>query len=118
MNAQQTAGFAKGWIQEWNQRDLEAVLSHYTEDIEFQSPLVVKLLGETSGTVRGKENLREYFRKALAAFPGDIELELLGVYHGVNSLLVHFQAKGRSAVEVMELNEEGKVRRAMTLSQP
>ena len=117
MDAQQTEGFAKGWTQAWNQRDLEAVLSHYTEDVEFQSPLVVKLLGETSGTVRGKQNLREYFRKALAAFPGDIELELLGAYQGVNSLLVHFQAKGRKAVEVMELNEEGKVCRALTLSQ-
>ena len=117
MDAQQTEGFATGWIQAWNQRDLEAVLSHYTEDVEFQSPLVVKLLGETSGTVRGKQNLREYFRNALAAFPGDIEIELLGVYQGVNSLLVHFQARGRKAVEVMELNEEGKIRRAMTLSQ-
>ena len=39
MDAQQTEGFAKGWIQAWNQRNLEAVLSHYTEDIEFQSPL-------------------------------------------------------------------------------
>ena len=117
MDAQQTEDFAKGWIQAWNQRDLEAVLSHYTEDVEFQSPLVVKLLGETSGTVRGKQNLREYFRKALAAFPGDIEIELLGAYQGVNSLLVHFQAKGRKAVEVMELNQEGKVCRAMTFSQ-
>jgi len=117
MDAQQNEGFAKGWIQAWNRRDLEAVLSHYTEDIEFQSPLVVNLLGETSGTVRGKQNLREYFRKALAAFPGDIELELLGVYQGMNSLLIHFQAKGRSAVEVMELNQEGKIRRALTLSQ-
>jgi len=117
MDAQQTEGFATGWIQAWNQRDLEAVLSHYTEDVEFQSPLVVKLLGESSGTVRGKQNLREYFRKALAAFPGHIEIELLGVYQGIDSLLVHFQAKGRKAVEVMELNEEGKIRRAMTLSQ-
>ena len=117
MDAQQTEGFAKEWIQAWNQRDLEAVLSHYTEDVEFQSPLVVKLLGETSGTVRGKQNLREYFRKALAAFPGDIEIELLGAYQGVNSLLVHFQAKGRKAVEVMELDQEGKIRRALTLSQ-
>src|SRR5437870_6522167 len=117
MDAQHAERFAKGWIQAWNQRDLAAALSHYTEDIEFQSPLVIKLLGETSGTVRGKQNLREYFRKALAAFPGDIELELLGAYQGVNSVLVHFQAKGRSAVEVLELNEEGKVRRGMTLSQ-
>src|SRR6266480_882854 len=117
MDAQQTEAFAKGWIQAWNRRDLDTVLSHYTEDVEFQSPLVVKLLGETSGTVRGKQNLREYFRKALAAFPGDIEIELLGIYQGMNSLLIHFQVKGRKAIEVMELNQEGKIRRALTLSQ-
>jgi len=118
MGVQETEAFAKKWVQAWNRRDLEGVLSYYTEDVEFKSPLVVKLLGETSGTIRGKQSLREYFRKALAAFPGDIEIELLGAYQGVKSLLVHFQAKGRKAVEVMELNQEGKVRRAMTLSQP
>src|SRR5260370_36579512 len=118
MGVQKIEALAQNWIQAWNQRDLEAVLSHYTEDVEFQSPLVAKLLGKTSGIVQGKQNLREYFRKALAAFPKDIEIELLRVYQGVNSVLVHFQAKGRKAVEVMELNQEGKVRRAMTLSQP
>src|SRR5712692_4245014 len=117
MDVQRVEAFAQDWIQAWNQRDLDAVLSHYTEDVEFQSPLVIKLLGETSGTVRGKQDLQEYFRKALSAFPGDIELELLGAYQGMNSVLVHFQAKGKKAVEVMELNPEGKVRRAMTFSQ-
>ena len=99
MDAQQTEGFAKGWIQAWNQRDLEAVLSHYTEDVEFQSPLVFKLLGETSGTVRGKQNLREYFRKALAAFPGDIEIELLGGHRGGDQGL-HFLGGGPNVLQV------------------
>jgi hypothetical protein len=85
--------------------------------VEFQSPLVVKLLGEPTGTVRGKPALREYFRKVLAAFPG-IELEFLGAYQGVSSRLIHFQAKGGKVIEVQELNQEGKVRRAITLSQP
>jgi hypothetical protein len=108
---------AKAWVQGWNHRDAEAVLSHYAEDVEFQSPLVVKLLGEPTGTVRGKPALREYFRKVLAAFPG-IELEFLGAYQGVSSRLIHFQAKGGKVIEVQELNQEGKVRRAITLSQP
>ncbi|MGH9256958.1 MAG: nuclear transport factor 2 family protein [Vicinamibacterales bacterium] len=122
MDVQRTEVFAKEWIQAWNQRDVEAVVSHYSEDVEFQSPFVVKLLGEASGIVSGKQNLREYFRKGLAAFPGDLRFELLEVYVGVDSLLVHFhvhfQAKGRKAIEVMELNREGKIRRALTLFQP
>ena len=109
--------FGNLWIQGWNQRDPEAVLSHYADDVEFQSPLVVTLLGEPTGIVRGKQDLREYFRQALAAFPGDLQIVLLGVYRGVNTRLVHFEANGKKAIEVMELDSGGKVRRAMTLSQ-
>ena len=113
MEVAKMEAFANEWLQGWNQRDLEAILSHYTEDVEFHSPLVVKVLDETSGTVRGKQNLQDYFGKVLAAFPGNLDLELLGVFLGVDSIVVHFQAKGGTAAEVMELNQEGKIRRAM-----
>ena len=109
MDAQQTEGFAKGWIQAWNQRDLEAVLSHYTEDIEFQSPLVVQAPRRDFRDRLGKTESAGVFPKGVGGLSRDIELELLGAYQGVNSLLIHFQAKGRKAVEVMELNQEGKV---------
>lgn len=107
--------FAQGWIEAWNRRDLESLLSHYAEDVEFRSPLVVRLLGEpfTSGTVRGRQNLRDYFAKALSPFPGELGVELLGVYRGVDSVVVHFQARGRRAAEVMEVNSEGIFRRAL-----
>ena len=117
MEVEQSEAFANRWIQAWKQRDLEAILSHYSEDVEFHSLLVVKLLGEPSGRIRGKENLREYFRTALAAFPGDLDMELLGVYRGVDSLVVHFQVIGRKGAEVMELNQEGKVHRALAHGQ-
>jgi hypothetical protein len=54
----------------------------------------------------------------LAAFPGEVRIVLLGTYRGVNSRLVHFEANGRKAVEVMELDATGKVRRALTLGEP
>lgn len=109
--------FANSWIQSWNARDLEAVLSHYADDVEFQSPLAARLLGESTGIVRGKHDLREYFRKALAVYPGDLQLVLLGTYRGVTGRVIHFEAKGRRAIEVMELDASGKVRRAMTFAQ-
>lgn len=108
---------ARSWVSAWNQRDVDAVAAHYADDVEFQSPLVVKLLGEQTGTVRGKESLREYFQKALAAFPDDLQIVLLGTYRGVNSRLVHFEVNGRRGVEVMELDSNGKIRRAMTLGE-
>jgi len=109
--------FAREWVQAWNRRDLESLLACYADDVEFCSPLAVKLLGEASGTVRGKANLREYFAKALAAFPGDLSIELLGLYQGVNSVVVHFQVRGRKGAEVMEMNGDGVVRRALAHTQ-
>jgi ketosteroid isomerase-like protein len=109
--------FAREWIQAWNRRDLESLLACYSDDVEFRSPLAAKLLGEPSGTVHGKANLREYFAKALAAFPGDLGIELLGVFQGMDSIVVHFQVRGRNGAEVMEMNREGVVRRALAHSQ-
>ena len=118
MSATQDEAFAVSWVRDWNQRDLESVLSHYADDVEFVSPLVVTLMNEPTGTVHGKENLREYFRKVVATFP-NVQVALVGTYRGLNSLLVHFEATtGRKAVEVMELDGSGKVRRAITLGQP
>jgi ketosteroid isomerase-like protein len=109
--------FAREWIQAWNRRDLESLLACYSDDVEFRSPLAAKLLGEPSGTVHGKANLREYFAKALAAFPGDLGIELLGVFQGMDSIVVHFQVRGRNGAEVMEMNSEGVVCRALAHSQ-
>ena len=117
MDAQQAGTFALDWLQGWNQRDVEAILSHYAEDVEFKSLIAVNLLGETSSTIRGKANLREFLEKVLTAFPGSPEIELLGVFRGVDSLVVHFQSRGRKAAEVMELNESGQICRALAHGQ-
>ena len=58
-------------------------------------------------------NLGQYVQKILTVAPGDFALELLGVYEGVGSLIVHFKGTAVTAAEVMELNAEGKVRRAV-----
>src|SRR5690349_6814968 len=105
--------FTAAWRHAWNDRDLEAILAHYADDIELSSPLVVHVLGEASGVVCGKERLRDYFGRVLAAFPGKHELSLLDVFQGVASIIVHFQVNGASGAELMELNDDGIVRRAI-----
>jgi len=64
-------------------------------------------------TIKGKKDLTHYFERVLAAVPGKIEFEFLGVFHGVDTLVVHFQSKAHKCAEFMELNHEGKVRRAI-----
>jgi ketosteroid isomerase-like protein len=88
MEITKSEAIAREWVQAWNRRDLESLLSHYADDVEFRSPLAARLLDDKSGMIRGKQNLREYFVKALAAFPGDLGIEFLGVYQGVESVIV------------------------------
>ena len=56
--------FADRWAAAWNRRDVEAVLAHFREDVEFTSPTALAVTGVA--TVRGKVPLREYWIAALA----------------------------------------------------
>src|SRR5262245_42487341 len=104
---------ANAWIAAWRRRDVDSLISHYATDVEFRSPLAAKLLADPSGTIRGRENLKSYFAKALAAFPGELDIELLGLYQGVDSIVVLFQARGRTGAELMEFDGDNVVRRAV-----
>lgn len=105
--------FAKNWIEAWNSHQIEAILSHYAQDVEFTSPFVVRLLNEPSGTVHGLAALRSYFLKGLESYP-DLRFELIEVLEGVNSLTLYYHSvKNLMAAEVMVLNEKGKISRVL-----
>ena len=112
LTPQQAEVFAHEWIEAWNAHDLSQVLSHYTEDFEMSSPFIVQLAGEPSGTLKGKETISTYWKAALEKHP-NLHFELLGVYTGASSLIVHYRTSfGRIATEVLFLNEAGKCYRA------
>ncbi|MCI0481530.1 MAG: nuclear transport factor 2 family protein [Candidatus Dadabacteria bacterium] len=110
---ERTAQIAKDWIDSWNRHDLDSILTHYSEDIELTSPIVIKLLGDESGTIRGKDALRGYFEKGLAAYP-DLRFEMLEVFTGVNSIVLYYgRHKGPLGAELMVLNREDKIERVI-----
>ncbi|MFI5305101.1 MAG: nuclear transport factor 2 family protein [Nitrospiria bacterium] len=101
--------FAKEWIEAWNSHNLKKILSHYSEKIEFSSPFIITLLGNSSGTIRGKKELKSYFEKGLSAYP-DLHFKLIQVLSGVGSLTLYYESvKGMRAAEVMEINEKNKI---------
>ena len=113
MTQTEAARFAREWIEAWNARDLERVLSHYTDDFEMSSPFIITLIGEESGTLRGKASVRAYWQTALQRHP-DLRFELLEVFVGVSSLdILHKAAQGRRVDDVLFMDEEGRVSRAM-----
>jgi len=100
---------AQEWIEAWNAHDLDAILSHYGEDVVFSSPFVVKLTGDPSGTLCGKPALRDYFGRGLAAYP-DLRFELLRVLNGVDSVTLYYRSvNGLYAAETMQVGEDGLV---------
>ncbi len=103
--------FAEEWIAAWNAHDLARVLSHYEDDFEMASPLIVEIAGEPSGVLRGKKNVGAYWEKALGLVP-DLRFEKLGVFAGVRSLAIHYRnQKGRLSVETLE-NRRARTRDA------
>jgi ketosteroid isomerase-like protein len=104
--------FAADWIDAWNSHDLARVLSHYADDFEMSSPFIIQLAGEPSGTLRGKEAVGKYWRKALELIP-DLHFELISVLAGVTTItLVYRGAHGRLAAEVFHFGAEQRVTKA------
>ncbi len=83
-------GFADRWISAWNARDIDAVLTHYADDVVFTSPTALRFAPETGGTVRGKDALRRYWTVALEGNPG-LHFELVGVYTGVDTVALNYR---------------------------
>ena len=103
--------FAEEWIATWNAHDLERILSHYTDDFEMSSPVIVQLMGEPSGTLKGKVAVRDYWSKALARLP-DLHFDLLEVYAGADSVVIRYRGPRGASAEVFWFDAEGKVYRA------
>ena len=103
--------FAREWVAAWNAHDMERILSHYTDDFEMSSPVIVDLMGEPSGTLKGKPAVREYWTKALARLP-DLHFDLIDAYAGAGSVVIHYQGPRGPSAEAFWFDAAGKVYRA------
>jgi ketosteroid isomerase-like protein len=109
----QARQFAEQWVLAWNSHDLDAIMSHYASDVVLTSPVAANLLNDPSGTVAGKEALRKYFERGLAAYP-DLSFQLLDVMRGISSVVLYYvNQKGTKSGEFMELNANQKVIRVV-----
>lgn len=103
--------FAAEWVAAWNAHDLPRILSHYAEDFEMSSPVIVQIAEEPSGKLKGKAAVSAYWAKALERMP-QLRFELLSTLVGVDSITLYYKgARGLSA-EVFHFDANGKVSRA------
>lgn len=112
MTAEQANELAHSWIEAWNAHDMDAILAHYTDDFEMTTPYIVSIMNDPNGTLKGKEAVGDYWRKALTVYP-DLYFKLENVYATVDAVGITYRSvKNRQALEILMLNAEGKVHKA------
>jgi ketosteroid isomerase-like protein len=112
MDAAEAKRFAEHWVAAWNMHDLDAILAHYADDFEMTTPMIQRVLGIESGTLKGKKAVGDYWEAALAKIP-DLSFSIIEVTCGVDSISIYYNAvMGRRAIETFFFNENGKVYKA------
>lgn len=105
--------FAEEWIEAWNSHDLDRILSHYSDDFEITTPMVKKILGIDTGTLKGKDKIRNYWENALKNIP-DLHFKFKDAAESIDSIAIYYEAVlGKTAIEVMFFNEQAKVNRVI-----
>jgi len=108
--SRQPREFAERWIEAWNRHDLDAVLAHFSKDLEFCSPLIPAFAGDPSGRLIGKEAVRRYWNTGLSRLP-DLHFELVDVLVGVGCLLILYRGHRGLSAEVLTLGTDGRATR-------
>jgi hypothetical protein len=97
--------FAAEWVDAWNTHDLDRLLSHFAEDVVWSSPVVVSFCGDESGTLHGKQAVREYYAAGLDRIP-NLRFEVLGVRVGMAVMVINYRNQDdREVSEVLRLRD-------------
>jgi ketosteroid isomerase-like protein len=97
--------FAEEWESAWNSYDIDRILTHYTDDVVFQSPYVMHLFQEPTGEVRGKDALRKYWESGLEQQP-DLRFTVEDVRVSVDTLVVNYRNHlGHAVSEVLRFRD-------------
>ncbi len=101
---------ADRWLDAWNARDLDEIVSCYSEGVEFVLPALVGDSEERR--ISGREELRDHFRHGLELAPNlTVTEESLLVGPGGFAILYR-REDGHRAIETVELDDAGLASRA------
>jgi ketosteroid isomerase-like protein len=98
--------FVAEWMDAWNSHDLDRILDHYADDVEYYSPFIAQMAEPggpgADGRLDGKAAVRAYFAAALEKNP-DLRFEPpVHVAAGAGSVsFVYASIKNLTAVETL-----------------
>ncbi|HEY0579532.1 MAG TPA: nuclear transport factor 2 family protein [Candidatus Nitrosocosmicus sp.] len=111
------------WINAWNNKDLETVLSMFTENIEFSSPKIKVITPEfNSEKVNNKQDLKHYWSTALQKL-NSLHFTPKDYYIKGNTCVLEYVATfdGKSnfiSIEKSEFNEDNLICKASAFYGP
>lgn len=113
MEADSAQQFAREWVKAWNDHDLEAILSHYAEDVVFHSPRIRLVTGRDVDCVTGKAELRSYWGAALERLR-NLYFEIEQVLPGSNAMtILYTNERSQHVAETFVFNAAGKIERSI-----
>ena len=89
--------FAADWARHWNNRDLDALLDHFSDDVLWTSPVAAQIIDGSDGVVRGKPALRAYYSEGLRRLP-NLRFEVVRVYRGVDTMVINYRNQNGALV--------------------
>jgi hypothetical protein len=102
--------FSEEWIASWNSHNIEKIMAHYSDHVEFTCPYIEKYMGIEGGTITNKSELKKYFMKGLDAFP-DLKFELQMFRGNREDITLYYKSvNDMLAIEHMALNKQEKVK--------
>jgi hypothetical protein len=102
---------AGDWIEAWNAHDLDRIMGHYADTIEFEANTVVVRWHKPDGKLHGLTELREHFRLGLSLAP-HIHFTLEQVFSAPSGYAVLYRRdNGNQVLDVVELNAENKAQK-------
>jgi ketosteroid isomerase-like protein len=103
---------ADRWLEAWNERDLDAIVACYAEDVEFVMAPVLGDADPAGVRLHGREALREHFRHGLELAP-NLTVAEESLLEGPGGFAVLYRREdGHRAIEAVELDDAGLVARA------
>jgi ketosteroid isomerase-like protein len=87
------ARLLQDWLEGWNTRDLDQLMSHYAEDAVFISPSVLVTHPDSDGVLRGKSVIRDRYKLLLERHP-NLRFELDEVINRPYGLIVIYRKLG------------------------
>jgi hypothetical protein len=109
MDSAEAERFASQWAQDWNNHDLDALVSHFSDDVVWTSPVAAQVVEGSGGVLHGKAALRAYYSDGLRRTP-DLHFDVVGVYKGTHTLVINYRNhRGALVNEVLSFDDAGLV---------